>query len=245
MDRGSAADPGRSELEEICRRILESRFSQFKETDIRASFYPYIGLTHKIRRKDSFWMIRISDHCRNAPIVVLEAVAVILGCKVLRRPPPADAVEVYQRFSELPEVRRRVRDRRRKRGRKMMRDPRGRYHSLEENFHDLNQRFFNDQIELDRLGWSPRAGWKRLAHYDPLHQTITVSPVLDSPKVPANVISYILYHEMLHALFEESGHPGRRRHSREFKRAEMAYPGYAKAKDFLRQFCRNRDRYKK
>jgi len=245
MDSGSAPDPGRRQLEEICRRILNSRFTQFKDSEIRASFYPYIGLTHKIRKKADSWVIRMSDHCSAAPVEVLEAIALILGCKIMRRRPPEDVLAVYGQFCNRPEVQRRVRARRLERGRKMLRNPRGRHHSLDEIFRDLNRRFFNNQIELNRLGWSSRVGWRRLGHYDPLHQTITVSPVLDSAEVPTQVISYILYHEMLHALFEESSQSGRRHHPEEFKRTETAYPGYAEAKNFLREFCRNRGRYKK
>lgn len=234
-----------SELEEICRRTLRARFSLFRDMDVHASFYSYVGMTHRIRKKGSAWVIRVSDYCSTAPVEVLEAVAVILGYKILQRRPPSDVVEVYQRFCDLPEVQRRIRTGRMRRGRKIIRSPRGRHHSLDDLFRDLNRRFFRNQIELNRLGWSPRAGWRRLGHYDPLHQTITISPVLDSPEVPENVISYVLFHEMLHVLFGERKQFGSRHHPQEFQRTERAFPGYAEAKDFLREFCRNRGRYKK
>jgi hypothetical protein len=240
---GAQAD--NPELSHICRRILGARFSQFKGREMDASFYPYVALTHRIRKKGSRWIIRISDHCRDAPVEVLEAIALILGCKILRRRPPAETVAIYRRYSKQPEIQDRVRHRRLKRGRKLMRHTDGCHHSLEEIFNRVNRLFFDNQIELNRVGWGLRKGWKRLAHYDPLHQTITVSPVLDSPEVPSEVISYILYHEMLHSLFDESGRPGRRHHPVEFKRAETAFPGYEEAKDFLREFCRKRGRYKR
>jgi hypothetical protein len=232
-------------LAAICRRTLRSRFSEFRDREIEATFYPYVALTHRIRKKGGAWILRVSDHCRDAPVEVLEAIALILGCKIQRRRPPEDVSETYARFCGRPEMQQRVRERRLARGRKLMRAPDGRYHSLEVIFADINRRYFNDQIEVNRLGWGLRPAWRRLGHYDPLHQTITLSPVLDSPEVPAYVISYILYHEMLHVLFDEGRQPGRRHHPDEFKRTETAYPDYGEAKNFLREFCRNRGRYRR
>jgi hypothetical protein len=229
-----------SELESFCRAKLRGKFTAFRTSEIRVSFYPYVGLTHTIRRRGSCWILRISDHCRSAPRIVIEAIVVILACKVLRRRPPRDAVEVYEQFRKDPEVQLRVRMRRLKRGRKRIGDPRGKEHSLSEIFQELNQRFFNNQIELQKLGWGTRKSWGRLGHYDPLHQTIAISPVLDSPDVPRFVVMCILYHEMLHAIFDQPSDDRRRHHPPEFRKAEKAFPGYAEAKKFLREFCRSR-----
>ena len=80
-----------------------------------------------------------------------------------------------------------------------------------------------------------------MGHYDPIHHTITISPVLDSPKVPRAVVSYLLYHEMLHTLFTGIGYR-KRHHTPDFNRAERAFPSYAKARKFLDRFCRTRGR---
>jgi predicted metal-dependent hydrolase len=66
---------------------------------------------------------------------------------------------------------------------------------------------------------------------------------LDSPKVPEYVLGYLLYHEMLHALFADPDCLSRKRHhTREFFRAESAYPRYESARSFLTRFCRARGR---
>ena len=54
----------------ICRSSLQARYEHFRGAEITASFYPYVGLTHTIRKRDVVWVIRISDLCRNAPRVV-------------------------------------------------------------------------------------------------------------------------------------------------------------------------------
>ena len=65
--------------------------------------------------------------------------------------------------------------------------------------------------------------------------------MLDSPKVPGSVLAYLLYHEMLHALFQSTGTSRRRRyHNREFHAAERAFPDYESSCLFLDHFCRTR-----
>jgi predicted metal-dependent hydrolase len=241
IDSDSPSGLSSAELEWICRSTLRARFPSFRATEIRASFYPYIGLTHTIRRKGGCWMIRVSDHCRRAPRIVLEAIALILGCKVLRRVPPREMVRLYDRFRREATIEEAVDARRKKQGRKLIDVSEGRYHSLWRIYRELNERHFNNQIEIRRLGWGPRRSWSRLGHYDPVHHTITISPVLDSPRVPGYVVAYIVYHELLHTLFESRPCRGQKRHHPpEFQRAEKAYPDCAESKKFLAEFCRKR-----
>jgi hypothetical protein len=236
-------DDDLSLLQWICRSTLQSTFPTFRNTEIEASFYPYIGLTHTIRRKGSNrWVMRISDHCRHAPRYVLEAIAVILGSKILHKRPSRKSVEIYELFRKDPGIEESVRERRRQRGRKYIAGSEGTHYSPAALYQEVNNRFFNNQIEIRQIGWGLRKGWRRLGHYDPVHHTITLSPALDSPKVPEFVVRYIVYHEMLHAIFEgTSSHPSRRHHPPEFHRAERAYPDFARAKKFLKeQFGRRR-----
>jgi hypothetical protein len=231
-----------AELEWICRSTLQSAYPFFRNIEVHACFYPYIGLTHTIRRNGTGWMVRISDHCARAPRIVLEAIALILAAKVLRRRPPVEMSRAYDRFRLDPDVEAAVEARRRSRGRKLIRDTAGRHHSLMEIYREVNHSFFDNQVEIRKLGWGPRRSWGRLGHYDPVHHTITVSPVLDSPRVPRSVVSYIVYHEMLHTLFDSSGGAGgrKRHHPPEFRKAERAHPDYLTAKRFLDLFYRTR-----
>jgi len=229
-------DPDR-ELEWICRSAFR-RFGTLSGADVSASFYPYVGLTHTIRRRGSRWIVRVSDHCRHARRAVLEAIVHLLACKIARRRPPAATVDIYERFRREPYVEALVDERRRRRGKKLIADPAGTHHSLLEIYHELNAGYFNGQVELQRIGWGPRRAWTRLGHYDPVHHTITISPVLDSPAVPRSALAFVVYHELLHALFDEN--PGKRRrlhHTAAFRKAEQGYSGYASARTFLDKFC--------
>ena len=230
------------ELQELCRSVLEGAFPVFQKGQTKACFYPYIGMTHTIRRKGETWVIRISDHCRDAPKPVLEAIVTILACKVMRKKPSLKAVRAYELFRKNPSVADAVRKRRLLKGQKRMAGQAGKYHSLENIYRDLNRRYFNNQIEIERIGWGIRKSRSRLGHYDPIHHTITLSPILDSPSVPGFVLSYIVYHEMLHSVFEGASGGGiRRHHPPELRRAEQAYPDFDRAKRFLRSFCHRPD----
>jgi len=232
------AERSRSELELICRSALAVASPLFRDAEVSASFYPYIGLTHTIRRKGAAWVVRVSDHLRDAPRAALEAVAALLASKVARRRSPRRALEVYERYRREPAIEARVLERRRQRGRKVIDASGGEFHSLESIFRELSARCFNNQVEVTRLGWGRRS-WTRLGHYDPAHHTITISRILDSPRVPRRAVAAILYHEMLHALFESSRGCGRGRdHPPEFRRAERAYPDFALAREFLAEYCR-------
>jgi hypothetical protein len=224
------------QLQWICRSVLNSISPTFREMDIDASFYQYIGLTHTIRRKGKQWVVRISDHCRLAPAHVLESIIVILGYKVLRRKPPRRSIEIYDSFRKAPSIESAVSKRRLIKGRKHFAAETGKHHSPGALYRELNGSYFAGQIEIQKIGWSRRNSWSRLGHYDPLHQTITLSPVLDSPKVPDFVVRYLVYHEMLHAVFQNP----HRHHPPEFRKAERAYPDYERAKKFLREFCARR-----
>jgi predicted metal-dependent hydrolase len=232
-------DLGSEELQWSCRSVLGEAFPAFRGVEIDACFYPYVGLTHTLRRKKNGWVLRISDHCRYAPPKVLKSIVLILAYKVMRRKPPRRYIQTYELFRKDPEIKELVRNRRAAKGRKQFSDKPGRHHSLRKIFRDLNEKYFNNQIEIKKIGWGLRRGWDRVGHYDPIHHTITLSPVLDSPDVPSYVVRYIVYHEMLHALFGDiKVHGFRKHHPREFRNTENAYPDSEKAKKFLGKFSR-------
>jgi hypothetical protein len=232
-----------SELQWICTAVLRAHFEQFRHAEIRAQYYPYIGLTHTIRRRGSIWIIRVSDHCRSAPRAVLESIVLMLAYKILRRRVPSETARIYEQYRKSDPVREGVHARRLRHGRKMIGNSEGKHHSLKEIFRNLNARYFGDHIEIQKIGWGPRLGWVRLGHYDPVHHTITISPVLDSARVPVSALAFVVYHEMLHAVFDDSPVTHRlRHHTPSFRRAERGYEGYSAAQKFLREFSSSRGR---
>ncbi len=69
-------------------------------------------------------------------------------------------------------------------------------------------------------------------------RTVRIHPDLDRPDVPDYFVEYIVYHELLHAIFPpEPGEGGRRKvHNAEFKRYEKKFARYEEALAFERRF---------
>jgi predicted metal-dependent hydrolase len=141
----------------------------------------------------------------------------------------------YRRFVNQPEFRQKVAQMRRQRGVKRLTSPKGRVFNLVSIFEKLNEVHFNNQVEVRHLSWSQRASRKTMGHFDSAHEAIIINKRLDNPRVPLYVISYVLYHEMLHAVLGEETSGGKRRiHHQRFKAAEKSFPNYSKAKAFIR-----------
>jgi hypothetical protein len=181
--------------------------------------------------------VRLSDLLRDAPLLVLEALAEILLCKIYRRRASREARECYLAYVLSPVIRRRIDQARRQRSTKRLLPGRGRWHDLEEIFQRLNHTFFNGQLSMVRLGWSPQNSRTILGHYDAGHGMIVINRALDSPTAPAHLVEYLVFHEMLHMRFPVE-RKGQRRvvHSRGFRKAEREFPKYEEARKSLKQF---------
>lgn len=110
----------------------------------------------------------------------------------------------------------------------------GRFHNLVEIFESVNGRYFAGRIKSS-ITWGTAASTnqarrKTLGSYDAARDLIRISRVLDKKSVPKWYVSFIVYHEMLHADIGIESKRGRRViHSREFRRREMLHPDYERA----------------
>ncbi len=222
---------------EVFRRVLRRLRIAAVPSSLRAEFRPFAGLRSTICLRKEHLEVCISDVLQSAPPLVLEALAEILLCKVYRRHASREARECYLAYVLNPAVRRDIDRARRERGRKRLLPPRGRWHNLEEIFERLNKDFFNRELSVAHLGWSLKSSRSILGHYDAGHATIVINRALDSPKAPAHLVEYLMFHEMLHVRFpvERNGHR-RVVHSREFRKAEREFPGYQEARKSLKHF---------
>jgi hypothetical protein len=74
-----------------------------------------------------------------------------------------------------------------------------------------------------------------LGHYDPSHNAIVLSRVLDKQDTPRLAVEYVLFHEMLHLRYPAEHTGARRRvHTRAFKDAEKQFEGLPEARRLLR-----------
>jgi len=198
-------------------------------------FYPYSSLRHTIRLRSGKLLIRISDILCEAPEQVLGALVSILLHRLYRRRTPGASIETYSRFANSAEIRRKARQVRGQRGKKQLASPKGKNFDLESLFRKVNLEYFGDSVRISQIGWSLNRSKRLLGHYDPAHRTIIVTRSLDHPLIPQYVVEYVLYHEMLHVIFDDEDGNGRTRiHHKGFREAERRFSRYSAAQNFIR-----------
>jgi SprT-like family len=221
--------------ERIFHRIYTRLGCEGRPPHFVVEYHPYTGLTHTIRLREDTAHVRLSDVLRHAPKSVVEATAAILLGRLYRRRPPADLVTAYRKFSHAGTTRRRVLALRQQRARQVQHQPAGSHHDLEPMFLRLNESYFQNTLGLPRISWSRRTWRAQLGCYDPALNQIVLNRLLDHPKVPAYVVAYVLYHEMLHVKHPMKFARCRREsHSAAFREEEKRFADYQRAMKFLK-----------
>jgi SprT-like family len=224
--------------EEIFARVFAELKPRTQVPPVRVEFRRYANANSFVRWDDAGLQVRITDVLEGAPAHILEALANLLLSKLVRRPTPKLHAERYRRFLNRKEMRRSLQLVKQTRGRKFVSGPQGDRYNLEEIFEELNQRYFHGLMARPLLGWSRKVSRVMLGHFDPSHNAIILSRLLDRAEVPRLVVEYVLFHEMLHLRFPVE-HRGARRcvHTTEFKAAEREFSGRGQAKDLLKKIC--------
>ena len=120
--------------------------------------------------------------------------------------------------------------------------PKGEIYNLLEIYETLNHEYFDAKLDL-RISWFGRGEVipkTRITFgaYNHDLKLIKVNRLLDKPHIPEYFVRYIVCHEMLHNAFP----PIRRKRGRhhvhhcDFKAKERAFPFYAKAMAFIREW---------
>lgn len=204
--------------------------------EFKIEFFAFANVNNTIRLRGARLLVRLSDLLEGAPDSVLRAIAHILLAKMYRQPIDRGQAARYRKYVASHEIMRKTHLVRQMRGRKRLRPARGHFYDLDMIFEELNARFFHGLMARPRMSWSQAKTRRILGHYDPAHNAIIISRVFDHFSVPANVLEYIVYHEMLHLK-----HPvklrGSRRcvHSAEFQAEERLFPHAAEANAFLKR----------
>lgn len=210
------------------------------------TWYPYVSTKSTIRERDGRLHLRISDHLQDAPDPVLRGLFAILLGRLHRIPAarldPAD-VAAYRTFVDGGPAAERRSESRRLRGRKHI-DPGGRHRSLLESYLRVTLETGLDLQGPPRLSWSKTASRRRFGHQDPDHDCIVLSRILDDPDVPAFVLDYVLYHELLHIVHPPRRGAGGKRviHHKTFRAAEARFPRRDEAERWLARLARRRRR---
>jgi hypothetical protein len=222
--------------EEIFKRVFRLLKPRTPVPAVRVDFRKFANANSSIRLENGRLAVKITDLLEGAPAPILEALAYILLCKLYRKPVPAMYSHRYRLYFNRRDMRTNLHAVRQTRGRKMMTEAQGNYFDLEEIFQELNFKYFFGLMSQPQLGWSRRPSRTTLGHYDPSHNVIVLSSVLDGPGVPRIAVEYVMFHEMLH-LRHPAEHRGARRcvHTPEFKQAEKEFDRVEEAKKLLKR----------
>jgi predicted metal-dependent hydrolase len=115
----------------------------------------------------------------------------------------------------------------------------GKFHDLRELYDEINKDYFGSVIQA-AITWGSRSSRyavrkRTLGSYSDRSNTIRINPVLDKSVVPRHVVSFVVYHEMLHAAMGIAMQGKRRSvHSREFRKREKLFADYEKARAWER-----------
>lgn len=224
----------RARLREIYEHCFRSLRPDADVPKLAITLYPYVNVNHTIRVRDGKVLVRISTLFEDAPAAAHEALALILVSKLLRRRVPAAADRIYKQYVSEPEFRNRALEHKRRRGSKKLHGSGGEVYDLEPIFDKLNRDYFDNSLRKPSLSWSGERTFRRLGHYDEAHDAIIISRSLDSGSIPAFVVEYVVYHEMLHVKHPTVHRNGRRySHTPEFRRDEAAYDYFDEADSWI------------
>jgi hypothetical protein len=224
--------------QEIFVRVFTELKPRTAPPAVQVEFRKFANANSFVQWDESRLRVRITDVLEGAPAQILEALAYILLSKLMRRPAPRAHAERYRRYFNRKDMRRTLELVKQTRGRKFVSGPKGDCFDLEEIFEELNQRYFHGLMGRPLLGWSRKVSRVTLGHYDPSHNAIILSRLLDSGAIPRLAVEYVLFHEMLHLRYPVE-HRGARRcvHTSEFKDAEREFPQFKQAKELLKRIC--------
>ncbi len=221
--------------EQIYQRVYRVLKPRSPLPDVQVCFEKFANADSFIRLEEGQLSVRITDLLKGAPAPILESLAFILLSKLLKKKVAPVYSERYRLFLNRRDMRARAQRTRQERGRKLYLDAKGKFHDLAELFERLNHSHFHGLMARPVLGWSLRRSRTRLGHYDPSHNAIVISRIFDQHQIPSLALEYVMFHEMLHLRFPVD-HSGSRRcvHTKAFKIAEKEFPGYAEAKQLLK-----------
>jgi hypothetical protein len=115
----------------------------------------------------------------------------------------------------------------------------GVFHDLAAAFDRVNAAFFDSAMPRPRLLWSRALTMRKFGHYDAVHDTVMISATADAEDVPAFVVDFLVYHELLHKKLGVTWRGGRRRaHTPQFRRAERRFPRLAEAEAALKRLAK-------
>ncbi len=115
---------------------------------------------------------------------------------------------------------------------------RGHVHNLDESFARVNAAYFHGQFSKPTLVWNRTLTARKFGHYQLSRDTVMISVSLDDARVPAYVVDFVMYHELLHKKHGVMIVNGRRlSHSPAFREDERRFAQYFQAESQLKELA--------
>lgn len=120
----------------------------------------------------------------------------------------------------------------------------GRVYDLEAIYHEVNKKYFDGKLNL-KITWYGRTMRskrpRRITYglFEDALKLIKIHRILDDPFFPPYFVSYVVYHEMLHAIVpgEMDARGNFCVHTRLFKEKEKLFADYKRALAWEKQHC--------
>ena len=113
----------------------------------------------------------------------------------------------------------------------------GIYLNLEDVVKNVQKIWFPEMISSPKIVWLKRFSTRKLAHYSYKADEIAFSLIFDSMDAPAEILSYLAYHELLHRQLGAKRVNGRQyAHTSEFKAQEHLFPNWRSIDKQINQY---------
>ncbi|MBT3226789.1 MAG: hypothetical protein HN945_13635 [Deltaproteobacteria bacterium] len=127
-------------------------------------------------------------------------------------------------------------------GEKPAKPAQGIYLNLEDVVMNVQKIWFSEMKKLPSIVWLKRFSTRKLAHYSFKADEIAFSLIFDSMDAPAEIVSYLAYHELLHRQMGAKRVNGRQyAHTSEFKAQEHLFPNWRSIDQQINQYILNID----
>ena len=111
-------------------------------------------------------------------------------------------------------------------------------HDLETSFARVNAAYFGGVMAKPRLVWNRALTGRKFGHYRQATDTVMLSVSLDAAGVPAWVVDFVMYHELLHKKHGITLVNGRRLvHTAAFRAEERRFAVHEQAERFLKDLA--------
>ena len=225
-----SAEMDDNQLTDLFQRVLRGHLGR-KRRRVVAQFHPYRSLRHTIEWNPWRITVKVNHHFYNAPLQIMESLAVILLSKVYKVQVDRQIRTIYRKYldqlaTQLPLRRHNTIEHY---------ESKGKYFDLQNIFDDLNRQYFKQHLKSPVIGWSKTNSRSRLGFYDYTRNLLVISRIFDRSGIPEEVVRYLVFHEMLHIHFPVEIKNGRRSiHPPAFKKVEKQFPQYEKIQHWLK-----------